>query len=267
MNTWNVLIRREYWEHRGLWLAPLTVAGVLIATSLFALLYFGEVKVGPRNFRFDGEDDTAALAVALFPIAGLMLLVGGLAIGVFLLDCLYAERKDRSILFWKSLPVSDTQTVLAKLAVAQVITPLGLCVLAIITHAICLGMLSLWPPGNMAIGALWDTVAQLRSYGVLLSLTAINMVWFLPLAGYSLLASVLARRSPMLIALLPILLVVLGERLALGTSHAGAWLASRSRPVLDVSDALTNPALWVGAALGAALIVVVIRLRRWRDDS
>ncbi|MET0291972.1 MAG: hypothetical protein ABW136_06355 [Steroidobacteraceae bacterium] len=267
--TFKTLVKREYWEHRGLWLAPAATAGVLIIAALFALVRSGEVHFGPRGFsgRVGGMESGDALTASVFPIAGLLMLVGSLTISLFLLDCLYAERKDRSILFWKSLPVSDTQTVLSKLAVAVVITPIGIGLLAIATHVVCLLLLRLFPPATMAFDLMWSPGAQLRAYGWIFALMAVNAVWFLPWAGYSLLASVLSRRSPMLIAILPLVLVPLAERLAFGTSYVARWLGSRARPTVDLSAALADPQWWVGAAIGAALIVTVIRLRRWRDDS
>ena len=100
-------IRRELWEHRSLWIAPLLVGILLLATVITV-----------HNVQLY----TVANATRIFPPLVVMLfgwgipfyIAAGVVVVVYLLDCLYGERRDRSILFWRSLPVSDTQTVLAK---------------------------------------------------------------------------------------------------------------------------------------------------------
>src|SRR5206468_10746510 len=60
-----------------------------------------------------------------YELAGALIMGTALIVGIFYcLDALYGERRDRSILFWKSLPVSDVMAVLSKLAIPIVILPL-----------------------------------------------------------------------------------------------------------------------------------------------
>ncbi len=84
--------------------------------------------------------------MAMAALAGLIFLVSAITCFVYLLDCLYAERKDRSILFWKSLPVSDADTVLVKFAVGMVIVPLAVFILTMIAYGLIYGALSLGVP-------------------------------------------------------------------------------------------------------------------------
>jgi ABC-2 type transport system permease protein len=116
-----------------LWVAPLVVAAVLIVVTALS----GGVHIsGDARVQIDGEavdfinGITPERAVKLFGvlIAGLyvpQLIVMLIVLGFYLLDSLYSERKDRSILFWKSLPVSDAHTVASKALVALVVVPLG----------------------------------------------------------------------------------------------------------------------------------------------
>ena len=60
-------------------------------------------------------------------------------VGVFYcLDALHGERRDRSILFWKSLPVSDLTTVLAKASVPCRVLPPRAFALALATQLMLL---------------------------------------------------------------------------------------------------------------------------------
>jgi ABC-2 type transport system permease protein len=107
-----VLLRRELWEHRALWLAPVLVAGVVILLPLF-----GSTRFAPEGGEAPSVSGAIPMSFGSAAMIGVTMTIGGvlcIALFAYLLDCLYAERKDRSILFWKSLPVSDAETVLGK---------------------------------------------------------------------------------------------------------------------------------------------------------
>jgi ABC-2 type transport system permease protein len=270
MNTWATLVRREFWEHRGLWIAPLAGAAFLVLGTIGIAVHGISFSGGPRlrgPFGGMGSMDRDALAVAVFASSGLILAIGSLAIITYALDCLYAERKDRSILFWKSLPVSDTQTVLSKLLVACGAVPALLIALAIVTHLVCGAILSLAPPGGAPVHLMWDPVALPRAYLQLAMWVIVNALWFAPFVAYAMLASVLAPRTPILTAALPWIIVSIGERILLGSGTVLRWLFAQLRPVTDIADAVTGPRLWLGLLAAAVLVAVVIRLRRWRDDT
>lgn len=267
MKTWITLIRREYWENRSLWIAPLCAAAFMIVGSIALVARWGEIHVGPRGAMPDLAATGKGFAIAVYAFASFIMIVGTLALAAYVFDCLYSERKDRSILFWKSLPVSDSQTVLSKVFVALVATPVGIFLLAVATHLVCGAILSIRPPLGMPTGQMWQAGPLLRAYGWLGGVFAVNALWFAPQVAYGMLASVLARRAPMVIAFLPPLLVMLGERMLLGTSEAARWFLKRSTPQLDLRAAVMSPGFWVGIGLAVILVLVVIRLRRWRDDS
>src|SRR2546425_188736 len=74
-----------------------------------------------------------------YNFAALLLMFTTFLIGVFYcLDALYGERRDRSVLFWKSLPVSDLTIVLSKASIPFVVIPLGTWVITAVTQAIML---------------------------------------------------------------------------------------------------------------------------------
>ena len=275
-----VLLQRELWEHRALWIAPLAVGGLLTIAMMF--MQNGEAPGYSFRIGLPRPGTLAAEAGAMALIGtGLFLgAVAGLVVLAYLLDCLYAERKDRSILFWKSLPVSDTQTVLAKLAVALVIVPAGVILLALLLQPILALILYLrfdafpaelawkaaagWPEGLGRLGLTWIYC----------------LCWYLPVAAYVMMASVLARRLPLMYAALPVVVLSMWEWMFVDGNAIRSFLHERLFPWGRSSAVLLNPrvedrwleafhdpGLWVGVAVGAGMLYIVIRMRRYRDDT
>jgi len=109
-------VRRELWENRSIYLAPLAVAAV----ALFAFSLSSIAGIWEKPLRLNPAQPQAPYDLA----AGLMMLTGIVVSVFYCLDALHGERRDRGILFWKSLPVSDLTTVLAKASIPLVILPL-----------------------------------------------------------------------------------------------------------------------------------------------
>ncbi len=290
MNTYGWLIRREFWENRAIWTLP---AGIGVALTLGAL--FGRVDIvaatTPEQTRIVGGFVLFAFGVAFFAVMSLYSTW-------YLLDCLYADRRDRSVLFWKSLPVSDTATVLAKLCTGLVVIPLVYFLAADITTLLIAFIVSVRAQNSLS-NALWQPDVWLQLQALWLYLIATTAVWYLPFAGWLIVVSAWARRAVMLWAVLPLLAVYLLERWFFGTHHFGTQLVDRTlgyipRAFHDFSDRrgwvsalvdndsvslpgsvwrmldplgfLSSPATWFGAALGAALVFVAIQLRLRRTD-
>ena len=116
MNIFVWLVKREFWENRAIWMIPAAIGVLLTLASLF----------GTVEATFFGSDErTRSMAAMMFLAFGALFFAAmSLYSYWYLLDCLYADRKDRSVLFWKSLPISDTATVLSKLFVALVAIPM-----------------------------------------------------------------------------------------------------------------------------------------------
>jgi ABC-2 type transport system permease protein len=289
-----VLVRRELWEHRALWLAPACVA---VGFPILAMVS-GNIHLGPgEGMQFDEPNIPAGWSmyfgqVLTAMMTGLVGLVACITMFVYLLDCLYAERKDRSILFWKSLPVSDTETVLAKLGVALVLLPLIALALALMAALLMTGLaLLLYAPARAVIDMQF-IAGSFKAVPQLAMLWIYFVLWYLPIVVYLLLASVLARRVPLMYAVLPPVVIMIVERLLLGSSQVAAFLGERIAPwtreawawnaTFERAPGMTPPArllapewsavfsdlgLWMGLAVGAAMVYTVIRLRRYRDDT
>ena len=274
------LVRRELWEHGSLIWAPLAMALMIIVVSLVSGMVKGSVDIDlgedrplPELFG-DAEKQRGIFTLVMAGLVLPQLLVGFVVVFFYLLDSLFTERRDRSILFWKSLPVSDAKTVLSKLFVALVAVPLWSWALSLVVGLVVFGVVAAQVSGTPAAGlGTWHGGTWLTVQAAMLGKMVIAALWYLPVAGWLLLVSVLAKRAPFLWATLPFLVFSLAERIALGSNVVGALVAQRlfgfSEEVSLMSEfpLLASPGLWIGVAVGAALVYAAIRVRRRSDDS
>ena len=305
MKTLIMLIRREFWEHRGLWAAPLVTAAMLVLVTLVGRTAGGAIHISINGKAMDflaaaaGPMQEKFFAVFVSGLLLPQLLVALIVVFFYLLDTLYSERKDRSILFWKSMPVSDGITVGSKALVALVVVPLMVWGLSLLVSVLCVSALSFRLSGSGFASLLhWHTGGWLQVQAAMLVNLAIASLWYAPIAAALLLASVLARRGVVLWAVLPPLLLIIGERVALGTQRVAAFLsyrftgyfdaigpgfgghedksASTAEQLAELSDRfdkisalplLSNPDLWLGVLAAAGLLWLTVRMRRYRDDT
>ncbi|HEY2050304.1 MAG TPA: hypothetical protein VGH03_13250 [Caulobacteraceae bacterium] len=274
-------VRRELWETRSIYVAPLIAAGVF----LFGCLVSAR-RVGPWLRHMDASVQSRAAAAYAPPFFGDLVILGtALVVAVFYcLGALHNERRDRSILFWKSLPVSDLTTVAAKAAIPLAVLPVVTLAIALVTHLIVVGIdtavlasAGLTPQGVMHLSLL-DQLGMLI-YGVF-TLT----LWHAPAYAWFLLVSVWARRAPFLWAFgLPIAATIF-ENVAFGTSVVGNFFWKRLMGGLDAAFGAThsvrgevvmpqidpigffgNPGLWIGFVVAAAMLAGCVWLRRYRE--
>jgi ABC-2 type transport system permease protein len=261
-------VRRELWENRSLYLAPLAVAAVLVFGFLIA------TSLGKRHSSADTFTVAAVLIMATVIIVGLF----------YSLDALHGERRDRSILFWKSLPVSDLTTVLSKASIPLVVLPLFGFVLTLATQFIMLLLGSAVRLGTgQNVAALWSQVSFVQMSLVLLyHILTSHGLWYAPIYGWLLLVSAWSRRAPFLWAVMPPLAIGFAEKLAFNTSYFAAMLTSRltggpdgaftggmsgGMPMASLAQLtpgrfLMGPGLWIGLAVAAAFFFAAVRLRR-----
>ena len=180
VNNSKWLIRREFWENRAIWMIPAVFGGLLLLAALF-----GQVSIPRLTSPQESEEAAAAFLVI---VGAMFYLVMGVYSTWYLLDCLYTDRKDRSILFWKSLPISDATTVLCKLLVGMVIIPLVYFAAADATALIAAFILSIRARASIGSslwnGDVWWQVQVLWIYAIVTT-----AVWYLPVAGWLMLVS------------------------------------------------------------------------------
>ena len=219
MKTFYWLVKREFWENRGsfLW-APIITGSVMLLLTLMGIIA-GEVFRMRNGVRINGIDFNAitahmdadalssigkALDVSILTPAILISIVLFVVVFFYCLNSLYEERRDRTILFWKSLPISDRDTVLSKVACATVLAPAIAIVTSVITGLLILILLAI--TASLHGANLWQMVWTLphpfQVTATMLASIPVYAIWALPTVGWLMLCSAWARSKPFLWALI-----------------------------------------------------------------
>ncbi|MES2742431.1 MAG: hypothetical protein V4754_15985 [Pseudomonadota bacterium] len=324
MNKLKWLIKRELWEHKGMLVWTPVAIGALMTALAGAMLLLSNAGA-----RFQGQlmingqvtdlqhlggllhggvaaDVAAVLAKHYLDGSIALFMVMGILIFFYCLSALHSDREDRSLLFWKSLPISDRVTVVSKLVLALVVAPLITIGVATASALLILIILVLTMSAKH-----FHVIAPLLANSELylgplrlLSVWPVYFLWALPTVGWLLMVSAWARSKVFLWAVgAPLLVALLGlwvqrtlepalnigwylrhivGRLLLGLIP-GAWFMPGSRGDRMLSgglgdpslsslsgsawEVLAQPSLWLGVAAGTLMLYAAVRLRRWRDGS
>lgn len=214
MSRLMALVKREYWENTGAFrTTPLVISGLFFAAILMFLITFShfdnEFQSLKELLRFVAQQDAGLRGRAAYEstieMSVLFSMVLAFVVFFYLLGALYDDRKDRSILFWKSLPASDTLTLVSKLLSAMVVAPLIFWVIYVLTHIVITLLVSI---AVMALGENpWTLFISLynpfQAWSMVLASYMAQSIWALPLYGWLLLVSAFAPRIPLLFAILP----------------------------------------------------------------
>jgi ABC-2 type transport system permease protein len=322
LTTFGWLVKREYWEsRRGFLWAPFWAAAAIIIITILGIIAgevmrmrsgFGSTNMGiglSSILRSADARDMAELVKAL----DMTLLLFGFVTAVvlsfviffYLLGALYDDRRDRSILFWKSLPLSDTSTVLSKVIAGILVAPLIAVGVVLGGYIVAQIIISLWllAHGVNPLGMVWAHIEPYSVWLHLLVMIGVNAVWALPTVGWLLFWSAAVRSKPFLWAIIvPIVAGVLNIWVGLlGLPHIdqdfywgqiagrlllsvipGSWIAPNANEIgirfhgpddfaqisyASMGHAFTMPQMWIGAAVGIALIAAAVWFRRWRDEA
>ena len=322
MNNLTWLLKREFWEHRGgfFW-APLWTGVAVLTLTLLGLLA-GEVHM----LQVDGGGSSSAISMlfseqtpkqieqaaqflngSLLGVNALFGLVMGVVLFFYLLGALYDDRRDRSVLFWKSLPVSDAGTVVSKALMATVLIPVLVFGLMLATWLLLQVLLSVFMliHGGSPWALIWGQHSFLPMLAVMLANLPAHMLWSLLTVGWLLLCSSAVRSKPFLWAvLIPVLVGIANGWIGLmGVPNLPAWFVWRegiARMLLGMlglygawgqtqsvgDEALrsgnifgwdaagrglaalyASPGLWIGAAIGIAMIAGAVWFRRRNSEA
>jgi len=306
IQTQIALLKRELWEHRSLYIAPLVV--VLIIALLFIT---GQAAVSVFNDAIDvallgasslGEKERAVgVTILLVATAPLFLITMAFLTVFYSLDSLYAERKDRSILFWRSLPVTDAETVISKLLVGLLVIPLIVVATIMLTHLIVMTITSVWLGfrGADAWHLIWSAAPFFDVWMSTLIFFLAVPLWLSPFIGWFLFVSAFTKRSPFLTAFLPLIILPMLEKILLHTSVLGSVLFERQANIplnkgldtpvvfsqfgedplgaaasgvsllsmINVGGFLTSPGLWAGFLVCGLFVAGAVYVRRFRDET
>jgi ABC-2 type transport system permease protein len=274
-------VRRELWEYRSIYLAPLATAGVFL---------FGFLVTSPRLAGTTHKASTMAgmqmpaMAKPYDMASGFLMAIAMFVGAAYCLGALYNERRDRSILFWKSLPVSDVTAVLAKACIPLVVLPLVTVGVTVALHFVMLLIHSaVLAATGQSVATLWEQMLPVQMWFMLLyHMIAVHSLWHSPFYGWMLLVSSWAKRAAFLWAALPLLAIGALERLFFNTSYffrmLGYRLSGDEAAVAPVKDwpispmthitpghFLLSPGLWTGLIFTALCLAGAVRMRRYRS--
>ena len=275
-------VRRELWEYRSIYIAPLAVATLFLFGFLISTIHLPDKMRAALALNPVQQHE---LIEQPYSLAALLIMGTAFIVGVFYcLDALHGERRDRSILFWKSLPVSDLTTVLSKASIPLVVLPLlsfaiivaTQLIMRLLSTAVLLG-------SGQSVATLWTQLPLFQmSLMLLYHLVTVHALWYAPIYGWLLLVSAWARRAAFLWAFLPLLAIGGVEKIAFNTSHFGAMLGYRFSggaaggsftagsmsmdPLTQLTPGqfLIDLGLWIGLAVAAAFLAAAVRLRRYQ---
>ncbi len=277
-------VRRELWEHRSLFIAPVAAAGLVLLGFVISMFSLGRHTLTISDLPADKQSLLVALPYAF--AAGAVVVTSFIVAVFYCLGALHNERRDRSVLFWKSLPVSDLTTVASKVVIPMAALPIITFVVIIVLQLIMVpvGLVALVAHGESA-GILWADLPLLRIWGVVAYLLVIQALWQAPIFGWLLVVSAWSKRAPFLWAVLPPLAVCLVEKIAFNT----AWFAHLLRyriiggieegfhgtphevgnldhlAQIDPVGFVSAPGLWLGLVFAAACLIAAVWLRRRRE--
>ena len=293
------MIRREVQEHKVAFIyAPFAVA--LVLCFVIASVYFGVTDIETNEFNFsteiyDEEYQEAMLqaspeAKARVIRAGLIflglpiLLTVGFGLLAYSLSTFADERKDRSLIFWRSMPVSDLTTVLSKLLFVIFVVPLLVLPNIILVQSVSIVSASIYFVTNdiVSFGYLWTSYFITDWFRIIFSLWA-QALWSLPIFLWLMLAGTYARR-PVIGAAVPLVATIVLERIVFKTNEVlefienrlGFWsradsfpIASEEIRVVDISDImlmLSTQAFWIGMIASAILVSGIIYTRSKNNE-
>jgi ABC-2 type transport system permease protein len=272
-------LRRELWENWWLYLAPLAAAAVfLIGFMVTAGRIPAQMRemAGPiaQRHRID------AIALPYDMAAGLLMVTAMIVAAYYSLSALQGERRDRSILFWKSMPVSDRTVVLTKAVIPIFLVQLFTFAVTVVLQFLMLLVNSAVLAGSgQSVAQLWTVMAPLQVWRMLFyHLMVVHALWHAPFYGWMLLVSSWARRAAFLWAALPVVAIMALEKLLFRTTHFVDFLRYRlagDPTAVFVRDLPTDPmtqlaplhflfsvGLWEGLIFTALCVWGAVLLRR-----
>lgn len=298
------LVKREIWEHRSIYVTPIAIATIVtlgvLAMLVFASGFAEELDIGIFGAQnLAGDPERRAVLTAFFLGTSWVFVVALAILTVFYcLDSLYAERKDKSILFWRSLPVTDAETVVSKLIIAIFVLPTVATMGIIATHIINLVVTSIWVSmkGGDASFLIWGSVSIFDNWAAAYIALLAMGIWMSPFIAWFLLVSAYTKRSPLLMAFMPLILIGIIEPIVMGTHVFADKVLARGDDLplihtdnldrffdeeewriaeesisllghLDLVMFISSPSTWAGIVVCGLLSFGAIYVRRYRDES
>lgn len=283
MNRFVWTIRRELWENRWLWLAPGSIAAVLLVGYIVYALGRLPAQVAGLAAVLTAHSSNH-LREPYEVVSGVMMGIGLLVAVIYCVDALYGERRDRSVLLWKCLPVGDLETVLAKLTIPTVVLPAIVWAFTVVLQLLMLlASTAVLAAHGQSASIVWSSSRVFAdAVPLLYHLVALHGIATSPIYAWILLVSAWAPRAPLAWAILPPVALGVLEKVALGTTRFAALLLGRlgggAPPSTTTATAgnggmmrlmdptlpglIVAPGFWIGLAVAALFVAGAVRVRR-----
>ena len=278
-------VRRELWEYRAIYWAPLAAGALFLVGFVISLVTLPHRMRVALELDLDKQRDVVAMPYEI--AAGLLMVTTMIVAAFYCLDALYGERRDRSLLFWKSMPVSDLTAVLAKAFVPIVILQVLAFAVTMALYCVMVPLSSAVVAGSgLSVAAMWEQLGLFHmSVGLFYHLMVLHGLGFAPAYCWLLLVSSWARRVPFLWAVLPPVAIGIVEKVAFNTTHFadllgwlfgsggdGSMAAANGFPIGPTAHVmpatmLGQPSLWVGLLFSAMFLLAAARMRRYREPG
>ncbi len=275
----HTLMRREFWEHKIaiFWvpaasaiMSAIIIVWLITATNSTAGIVDQLNQLSAMSAAEAGEQLISAYGLIAFSIISPLLIT----VPIYLLVCLYDDRKNNSSLFWYSMPVSNTKTVLSKLLTALVLMPLmAFLILATLFFFLLLLLAVMAATGSIDVQIIWTVFSTLLQWlpWLLFSMLVVGL-WLLPLYGWLLFVSAFARAVPFFWAIGVVLVLVLIESVLFSSSYLSTWIGSRNIPFERLSAsgfelivAFLDYEMLHGLVIGGLFIFGAVNMRRFAD--
>ncbi len=289
-----VLLRRELWEHRSFIRTPIILSLVILFIFITGMLttqthFFerisdygmmdGQSIVSPVQLG-NVENLRHFVWIALFSSVFVpMQIVLCFIVFFYALSSLFDERRDRSILFWKSLPISNSEVVLSKVFSALITAPLITFIIVLITQLIVLILLACWGSFqlNQSVGIIWSLQLLLKTAGYDFTGLMTTMFWVFPVLGWFWLVSSWVKRGPFLVAIFIPLCLLLIERMLFDSGYFSHLISERLTGLWAITGHAVNPqnisyswmstGMWGGGLVALIFIIIATCIRSYKDDS
>lgn len=272
------LLKREVLENKNLFImAPAVLAGLILLISAWILSQLSEeiVTVGIEylGVLFDGLSPFEMAPIFMILTLPFILVFYSCAI-IYLMNSLYQDRRELSILFWQSMPVSNFLTVLSKIVAIGLVAPLFYIAWSLLIYVVSVLTLSI-------MGMSYDI--EVNGLGYMFMASAMSLIyiymsafvttlWMLPTIGWVMLFSAFAKRTPLMWAIGVFILVGILEDVLFGSQFLGNWVQSRSSPAQyivvsfqDMLSTLFSYDMLFGVCVGSILVAGAVYMRRFAD--
>lgn len=216
--------RKEIWEFKKtLFWIPLIIAVFIIAAPLLKLMLLEDYEstmllenITNVNNLANVEGFTRFFLATIMGMFVPFIMVSLIIQLYYFTTCLFDERRDLSIYFWRSLPVSDVLSVGVKLATGALVVP-AIFMLAATFVVFVFLLLALIVCSVLSIGydvslwGLWGSADIISNLGAIWLNLLPYALWMFPVFAWLMLASMFANKAPFLWAILPIAAILLIE--------------------------------------------------------